>query len=152
MKSPLVVLGLAFCILAASGCPSDKKPPAAQPSMAAANSLVGTEWVLKDLGGTPALSGVQATLAFPETGRVSGAASCNRFTGTVEIVGSSLKFGPLAATRMACADEAVNNQEAKYLRMLGDAERYESTETSLTLLLPGVEKPLRFARLTPPKP
>lgn len=151
MKSPLVVLGLAFCLLAASGCPSDKKQSAAKPSMAATNALVGTEWVLTDLGGTPAIPGGQATLAFPESGRVAGSASCNRFTGTVEVVGTSLKFGPLAATRMACADEAVNNQEAKYLRMLGDAERYESTETSLTLFLPGVEKPLRFTRSLPPK-
>ena len=34
----------------------------------------------------------------------AGYGGCNRFTGSYTLEGESLAFGPLASTRMACAD------------------------------------------------
>lgn len=109
-----------------------------QPSPA----LRGTLWRLEDLGGSGVLDDAEATLDFAEEGRFAGLGSCNRFVGTVEIDGDSIRFRALGWTRMACA-EAVMNQEGKYLKALGAVERYAIEGTKLLLYSKG---PLRFAR------
>ena len=60
------------------GCTGSHKPaqaatpagPAAQPGPTL--NLLGSEWLLEDLGGSGVLDRVQATLAFPESGKVAG--------------------------------------------------------------------------------
>ncbi|MGH7562865.1 MAG: YbaY family lipoprotein [Gemmatimonadota bacterium] len=108
-----------------------------------AGGLQGTAWRLEDLGGFGVLDRVEATLEFPEAGKVVGSGSCNRFFGTVEISGESIKFGPLGSTRMSCV-EAVMNQEAKYLKALEDAERFTLEGSTLLAYYRGAEEPLRF--------
>ena len=122
-----------------------KPGQASQGGSTAALDLIGSEWLLEDLGGSGALDRVQATLAFPARGKVAGKSSCNRFMGPAEIDGNSIKLGPLAGTRMACP-EAVMNQETKYLNALGAAERFEWKDPYLLLYCKGFEKPLRFTR------
>ena len=109
-------------------------------------SLTRTEWTLQDLAGTPALPNVKATLAFPESGRVAGNGSCNRFTGSAEISGDTIKFGMLASTRMACMDNGVSSQETEYLKALEAAKRFELKDSTLLIYGEGYEKPLRFTR------
>jgi heat shock protein HslJ len=116
-------------------------PPTAPPG-----ELSGTSWRLQDLGGESALEGVEATVEFPEAGKVAGRGSCNRFFGTVEISGQSIKFGPIAATKMACIDDAANAQEKKYLEALAAAERFALDGPALLIDSKGMEKPLRFTR------
>lgn len=139
--------GMAFLAFLATGCPSTHSPTKnpSTPNSAPA-SLTGTEWVLQDLAGTPASPNVKATLAFPEAGRAAGNASCNRFTGSAEISGDTLKFGMLASTRMACADEAVNSQETQYLKALAAAKRFELKDSTLLMYAEGYDQPLRFTR------
>jgi heat shock protein HslJ len=117
-------------------------PPPAAP----AGELSGTSWRLEDLAGVAALPNIEATLEFPEAGKVAGRASCNRFFGTVEISGESVKFGPLASTKMACIDDATNAQEVKYLQALQGAERFAFDGPALFIYSKGMDKPLRFAR------
>ncbi|MGH7516091.1 MAG: YbaY family lipoprotein [Gemmatimonadales bacterium] len=112
------------------------------------SGLSGTAWRLEDLGGAGVLDRAEATLEFPEVGRVAGSGSCNRFFGTVEISGESIKFGPLGSTRMACP-EAVGMQERKYLKALEEAERFTLDEPMLLVYSNGMEKPLRFMRKEP---
>ncbi len=113
-----------------------------------AESLLGTEWLLEDLGGTGVLDRVQATLAFPEAGRVAGSGSCNRFTGSGTIgADGAFKVGQLASTRMACVP-AVMDQETKYLMGLQSAERIALEGPYLLVFSKGMEKPLRFTRKT----
>jgi heat shock protein HslJ len=72
--------------LFAASCSSTHKPAANSPAPASSQlSLLGTEWVLADLNGTPPLPKVQATVSFLEAGCVTGNGSCNRFTGSVTI-------------------------------------------------------------------
>lgn len=73
------------------------------PSEAVVSDLAGTRWVLEELGGTT-LVDVEPTLAFGGDGTVSGSAGCNTFSGTYALDGTTLSFGPLATTKMACAD------------------------------------------------
>jgi heat shock protein HslJ len=149
--SARAAIGLATVIplVLAVGCASQPPAPTERGAAAASASpttLVGTSWRLEDLGGVSALAGVEATLEFPEAGKVSGKASCNRFFGTVEVTGQSIKFGPLAATKMACIDDAANAQEKKYLEALQGAERFELDGPALRIYSAGIEQPLRFVR------
>ncbi len=116
-----------------------KKPP----------SLLGTEWLLTDLPGTTVILNSQASFAVLESGRASGNASCNRFTGAVSIDGNTIKFGPVASTRMACGDDALNTQEAQFLKFLSAANRFEMRDPFLLLFAQGYDQPLHFSRIPP---
>ncbi|MGB7729324.1 MAG: META domain-containing protein [Candidatus Acidiferrum sp.] len=151
---PLSACFLLAAITFLSSCSSGNKPTASAPNTAAGApiSLAGTEWVLSDLAGTPALPGGKATLVFSEAGRVAGNGSCNRFTGAATITGDALKIGPLASTRMACVDESVSKQEDAYLKALGAATRYSYQDPHLLIYCEGFDKPLRFVRATASQP
>ena len=86
------------------------------------------------------------TLEFGDDGSVGGHASCNRFHGTATIGDGAIAFGPLAATRKAC-EEPIMRQEDRYLSLLREAERYELREASLFIFTAGRFTPLRFVRL-----
>jgi heat shock protein HslJ len=110
-------------------------------------SLMGSEWLLEDLADSGVMDGIQATLTFPEAGKIAGNGSCNRFFGSAEISGDTIKLGPLASTRMACPDP-VMNQEMKYLAALQAAERFEWKDPYLLIYCQGFGKPLRYKRLS----
>ncbi len=114
----------------------------------AEKSLAKTAWRLESLGGAPVLDQVEATLSFPETGKVSGLGSCNQFFGSVKIEGEKISFGPLGSTRKACP-EPISNQEASYLQALQAAERFTLEGATLSIHSKGMEEPLRFARVSP---
>ena len=120
----------------------------ALPGAPGAAPLVGSEWRLKDLGGRGVLDRVQATLAFPEAGRVAGNSSCNRFFGSYTLMQDRIALGQLAGTRMACAP-AVDEQETRYLDALQKAQRLEVQGTTMLMHVQGLEKPLRFVRTKP---
>jgi heat shock protein HslJ len=153
-ESSMKVYFLATCLgcslmLACSG--SHKPAQATTPAAPAVQpgptlNLVGSEWLLEDLGGSGVLDRVQATLAFPESGKVAGKGSCNRFFGTVAISGHTIKFSAMGSTKMACP-EPIMNQEEKYLAALQAADRFESKDGNLLIYYAGAEKPLRFSPL-----
>ena len=117
----------------------------ALPGAPGAAPLVGSEWQLEDLGGRGVLDRVQATLAFPEAGRVAGNSSCNRFFGSYTLMQDRIALGQLGGTRMACAP-AVDEQETRYLDALQKAQRLEVRGTAMLMHVQGLEKPLRFVR------
>jgi len=151
----LSAISLLIVALLTTSCSSTHKPAAASTAPPAPTSpplpLLGTEWLLADLNGTPPLPKVQSTLSF-EAGRVAGNGSCNRFTGSATISGDALKVGPLASTRMACLNDNVGAQEDKYLKALGAATRYAWQDPYLVVYCDGYDKPLRFTRLPASKP
>ena len=73
----------------------------------------GATWQLTELDGAPWTA--RATLSFDASGRVSGQAACNRFTGNQSAPYPWLEIGPLASTRMACPEL---DAEATYLAAL----------------------------------
>ena len=58
------------------------------------------------------------TMVFDTEGRVSGTTGCNRYTAAYTAAGDTLRFSSVAATRLACADPAVDEQEQAFLRAL----------------------------------
>jgi putative lipoprotein len=115
---------------------------------AAPAGLAGTSWRVEDLGGEKVPADAEGTLDFPDAGRVAGRAFCNRFSGKVETSGSSIRFGPLAVTKMACGQSA-NEREARFLQALHKAERYSLDGETLQVYFAGSERPLRLARRQP---
>jgi uncharacterized membrane protein len=115
-----------------------------------ADGLTDSVWRLESLGGTRVLDRVEATLEFPETGKVAGKGSCNGFFGRVRISGSSISFASLGSTLMACM-QPIMDQEAKYLKALEQAERFSIQGTTLLIHVRGVAEPLRFTRAQPAK-
>jgi heat shock protein HslJ len=159
MKKSVLVTILPICISLFS-CTSDHKPATAAAPVAATAAaaqaaaktetfnLVGSEWVLDDLAGGGVVSGVRATLSFPEAGKIAGNGSCNRFFGMSEIAGKEIKFTGLGSSRMACP-EPIMNQETKYLNALQAAEHFEWKDPYLLIYSNGLDKPLRFTRASP---
>jgi heat shock protein HslJ len=65
------------------------------------------EWTLTELDGAaiaPTERGAPTLKLSSKERRASGFAGCNRYTGGYELNGATLRFGALAATRMACPD------------------------------------------------
>jgi heat shock protein HslJ len=144
-------ISLTLFALMLAGCPSPRSPgtadsaavsaapdtstPAAPAPAAPAAALEGTEWRLVDIGGQPSPAGADSTrhpgfTLLAEGRKVQGSAGCNRMTGTYQLDGQKLKFGPLATTRMACPDMQT---ETAFLKALEATTRYEVSGSSLTL-------------------
>jgi len=118
------------------------------PTDRAGTGFTGSAWRLEDLAGADVVPNAEATLEFPEAGKVVGKGTCNRFFGTVAISGQTMTFGPIGATKMACLDEKLGDQEGKYFKALEGAERFTLEGDVLMVYVKGLDKPLRFVRKT----
>ncbi|MCB2114258.1 MAG: META domain-containing protein [Parvularculaceae bacterium] len=106
--------------------------------------LVGGEWVVEDIGGGGVIDFARTSLTFEGAGRASGLGACNHFSGSYELTGEGLSFGPLAATEKACPP-AVMDQETRFFGALAATDRFEMDETGALILI-GADKPLLRAR------
>ena len=102
--------------------------------------LAYTEWTLVELDGEP-VEISEAELAPSlvldlEEARVTGSGGVNRFTGSFALSEGELRFGPLAATRMAGPEEAMQREQA-FLDALARVTSYELDDRRLTLLTGG---------------
>lgn len=98
--------------------------------------LRGTYWKLVRLGdaSVKAADGQrEAYLVFDtEEPRVAGSGGCNRVNGGFELDGANLRFGRLAATRMACPEGL--EQEQRFLAALEGVTRHRIDGSHLELL------------------
>lgn len=120
----LLVAGLAAC--ATAGTP---EAPAA---------LDGAEWRLVEIGGRPAIGGLDDAPPFlrfaTDSARVTGNTGCNLLSGPFTREDTALRFGAIVSTRRACADEARNAQERDLMAALVATERHTVHADTLTLL------------------
>ena len=93
--------------------------------VAALVSLAGTEWG-PEAGGKP-----DRYVQFKESD-VAGNGGCNRFGGRYTFDGAAITIGPLASTRMACAPEVMDAEQA-WFRMLESARAVQATSKTLLL-------------------
>jgi heat shock protein HslJ len=86
--------------------------------------LVGTRWVLDGIASGSAVSsvpvGVTATVTFTD-GRVDVEAGCNHGGGAVKVSGSTLDFGVIGLTKMACEAPAMAVERAVVAVLSGTA-------------------------------
>ncbi|MEX0269649.1 META domain-containing protein [Leptolyngbyaceae cyanobacterium UHCC 1019] len=80
---------------------------------------------------TPMLPSTDITADFSGD-RVTGSGGCNRFNGGFKTKGNQLTIDPLASTRKAC-EEGVMTQEARFLKALQTAQRYEVNDQGLQI-------------------
>jgi heat shock protein HslJ len=66
-------------------------------------------------------------------GRVSSTVGCNRIIGKPSLEGDRLRFGPMAAARMACPSP-LDRLETAYMAALDAVRSYRVEETRLTLV------------------
>ncbi len=100
----------------------------------AATSPVG-RWLAEDIRSGGVIDRLQTILEIATDGKVAGTGGCNRMAGMATISGADIRFGPLAATNMACTPAAMD-QEAKFFAALQDVRSWQidSARRKLTLL------------------
>jgi heat shock protein HslJ len=100
-----------------------------------AASLEGPTWTLESFavggGQQPVPEGVEATVTFAD-GTVQGNSGCNSFSGSYEVSGDRLTFGPLASTMMAC-ESPQSDVEAVVLSALEATASFGIQDGTLTL-------------------
>jgi putative lipoprotein len=115
-------------------------PAPAEPSGNGGIGLVGA-WNLAEMGPTADFAHFQPTIEFTADGGVSGFAGCNTFSGSYTTDGSTLTWGPLATTKMACQRPG-SAVESDYLAALSGVDAW-AIEPDGRLLLDG-PVPLRY--------
>ena len=73
---------------------------------------------------------------FHGDGHLSGSTGCNSLFGDYQVAGTSIDIGPLGMTRMACANDGLADQEARYLAALDGATSWTLDGQDLVLLGP----------------
>jgi heat shock protein HslJ len=124
----VAVLGFVGCASGNGTIPTIPVPTASS----GPESLVGTDWRLKSIGGKPVVEGTTVTAVFSGDERVSGSSGCNRYFGSARVTADSLSVGPLGSTMMAC-EQAVMDQESAYLANLQAATSYTIEGSELRL-------------------
>ncbi|WP_198378607.1 META domain-containing protein [Neoroseomonas rubea] len=123
--------------------------PAADPAevsrIASQDSPLGATWVAEDIGGRGVVDRARVELALLPDGRAAGRGGCNRFTGGYAVDGTALRFGALAATRMACAP-ALMEQEQRFFAAMADVRGWRIEHGRLLLTDAGGGVVLRLAR------
>ncbi|BCU07345.1 META domain-containing protein [Allochromatium tepidum] len=110
------------------------------PTSGADDMLQGRNWVLEayaDAQGTLVgpIRGTTIDLSFDPRGRISGSDGCNRYLSGFTRAKSSLSFGPIATTRMACpATDGRAEQARAYAGLLGRVSAYRIEDGRLLLL------------------
>jgi heat shock protein HslJ len=148
LSSTAAVLAILAMTLAISGCakdgekdidrPKTEVKPVSPPSNP--TSVTGTDWQLTHVGDTPAQPREQAgrpwiRLDPSDKRRVTGNTGVNLLSGTYELSGGAIKFGPMITTKRAGASELMQ-QESRFLKAL---------ESAVTAHLEGNKMELRDA-------
>lgn len=85
--------------------------------------LAGSGWWVEDILAAGVIDRARTTISFLNDGRVAGSGGCNRYVGSYELDGDGISFGPMAGTKMACA-EALMDQDDRFHQALGQAVRW----------------------------
>lgn len=118
------------------------------PVAASEGDLLGTAWLVEQIGGRDSTHGVRSTLEFAKSGQVGGATGCNQYFGPVSLEGDGIAFGNLASTRKMCPP-AEMDREQRLLQALAAAQRLVLSAGGHALVIyAGAGEPvLRLARI-----
>ena len=144
MRTARLLIVLAAAVVLTAACSSAGSDAGAGTGDASADASGGAldltgSWRLDEGDGPGGEVGIiptaRVTMEVDAESGVTGSASCNRYSGTVVVDGSSVRFGPIATTRMACAPRP-GAAEAAYLAALDDVDAGARTGDELTLTGP----------------
>lgn len=134
---------LVMLLVVTAGCTSTPSPPAPE--------LNGTAWVVTAIKASPTLSDKKPTMTFG-AGRYSGTTGCNSYGGDATISGASVRLTAGAVTEMACLDDQVMAQEAKFLAVLPEVATVRTTSSGIELLNSAGQSLLSLTAATSPSP
>jgi len=103
----------------------------------AAHAASGTpsgKWLAEDIDGGGVIDRLQTTLEIRDDGIVTGMGGCNRYAGSAKFDATTIKFLPMASTRMACS-AAVMKQESKFHATLDKIRTWRIDEVRRKLIL-----------------
>lgn len=129
--------GAVALALILAGCSSSATGPQA--------AVVGPVWAAASIDGKAVLDDALITLRLDGDGRASGKGGCNGYGGSYTLEGAALRFGPLASTKMACATELMDQEQA-YFDLLAQVERYAVGDDGALVLMTADGKEIRFLR------
>lgn len=132
MRRALLLLPIAGLLLLPS-CGSDEP---------AVPTLEGTTWSLTSIPSAE-IPGDTAPSATFQDGAVSGSGGCNNYSGSYQVSGQQLTFGPIATTMMACQPPQMDLESA-FLAALGEAASYAIEGDELILSDGGGAEVARF--------
>ena len=128
----------ALCMASPQAAPGSSGVTGAASGAKEHRPLSGTYWKVMEVRGSKVLvsdRNHEPHLNFAASEKqVSGSAGCNRLMGSFEHAGASLKFGPLASTRMACLDPTLDKQEQQIFTQLQQVRSQHIEGDDLTLL------------------
>jgi putative lipoprotein len=136
----------AFLLLAfTAACAQTEREPLATTGTL---QLGGTKWRAEAIDGQKVGEAVQSTLEFVAADKVAGRGGCNHFGGAALVSGNTVRLGPLFSTKMACAEGAAMDQEARYLKALEAAGSFRVEQDGRLVLVDeaGAER-VRLARV-----
>jgi len=120
---------------AATGATATRASPAAPgvPRIGRSDApFTGVEWRIATLGNIE-IRDPRAWIRFAESGDVEGHSGCNSFRASFVAGTTALRIGPLAMTRMACADETLAAQERLLVAALESVEAQQTAGGVLQL-------------------
>jgi heat shock protein HslJ len=125
----LFTVACAMTLLVGCGTPNSHAAEPAKP-------LVGTQWTLTQMDGkaVAVAEGLRTpTLQLDATAkRASGVSGINRFFGSYESSGATLKFGPLAGTKMG-GPPAAMAVESAFLKAMASVTSFTIASNRLEL-------------------
>ena len=158
MNCPAFVSRPLYVVLAAlslGACAPDNNGSGSGPDAAggAAGADPTGSWTIERIGDRPVVDDSPASMTFATDGTVAGNGSCNQFTGGYELNGDRISLGPLAATSRMCASEALNEQEIRLFKALGEVARLRIDDDMPILLDAGGDTlEVRLSVARPPSP
>ena len=96
-----------------------------------ASLLTGEGWRVVRLDGNPTAA-TPPTLAFAGDA-ITGTGGCNTYRAAYRITGEGVEIGPVGATKRACAEPALNQQETRFFGLLDQVTRFDLVDGRLEL-------------------
>lgn len=107
--------------------------------------LLRGDWRIVAVEGRAVDAGVEATLSVRRDGRIAGRAACNSYAGVLNVGGEGISFGPVAATRMACAPGLMEVESALFAGFAG-IDRFDIGADGALSFLSADREVIRAAR------
>jgi heat shock protein HslJ len=120
------------------------------PILDQAHELQNKTWYMVTIELFDAVAGSAPTAFFaPDGVSLNGVTGCNDYSGAYNAVqGNGLTIGELTTTRVACASDALSQQETSFLRLMPTAISYTVNDTTMQILTASGE-PIHFTSIAP---
>jgi len=132
-KNFSALTAVALLLVSLASCTSQQNQPAVTSETSPLpGQIAATSWVAERIFGQIA-DAAESTLIFTNDDTVSGSTGCNNYRGGVDMDGTAIQFGLLAATRKMCAP-AISGQEIVFMEALGTARNWRRLGSTLELV------------------